>query len=61
MKGRKSWSKIIREPIGSKGARITTHISLPGRHLVLMPTMDHVGVSRRIEDEEERRKNCVIY
>ena len=47
--------QIMREPIGSKGARITTHISLPGRHLVLMPTMDHVGVSRRIEDEEERR------
>ena len=48
--------QIMREPIGSKGARITTHISLPGRHLVLMPTMDHVGVSRRIEDEAERQK-----
>ncbi len=48
--------QVVREPLGSKGARITTHISLPGRHLVLMPTMDHVGVSRRIEDEEERKK-----
>ncbi|MBA4392214.1 MAG: Rne/Rng family ribonuclease [Desulfobacca sp.] len=48
--------QIIRDPLGSKGARITTHISLPGRHLVLMPTMDHIGVSRRIEDENERKK-----
>ncbi len=48
--------QVAREPIGSKGARITTHISLPGRHLVLMPTMDHIGVSRRIEDENERKK-----
>ncbi len=47
--------QVVREPLGSKGARITTHISLPGRHLVLMPTMDHVGVSRRIEDENERK------
>jgi len=48
--------QVVREPLSSKGARITTHISLPGRHLVLMPTMDHVGVSRRIEDENERKK-----
>jgi ribonuclease G len=48
--------QIVREPLGSKGARITTHISLPGRHLVLMPTMDHVGISRRIEEEGERKK-----
>lgn len=48
--------QVVRDPLGSKGARITTHISLPGRHLVLMPTMDHVGVSRRIEDETERKK-----
>lgn len=54
--GQELMVQIMREPIGSKGARITTHISLPGRHLVLMPTMDHVGVSRRIEDEEERKK-----
>ena len=48
--------QVAKEPIGSKGARITTHISLPGRHLVLMPGMSHVGVSRRIEDEAERKR-----
>ncbi|MFH0809687.1 MAG: Rne/Rng family ribonuclease [Pseudomonadota bacterium] len=47
-------AQVAKEPIGSKGARITTYISLPGRHLVLMPGMQHVGVSRRIEDETER-------
>ena len=46
--------QVAKEPLGSKGARITSHISIPGRHLVLMPTMDHVGISRRIEDESER-------
>ncbi|MGA2226975.1 MAG: Rne/Rng family ribonuclease [Syntrophobacteraceae bacterium] len=48
--------QVAKEPIGSKGARITTHITLPGRNLVFMPTMDHVGVSRRIEDETERKR-----
>lgn len=48
--------QISKEPIGTKGARITSHISLPGRHLVYMPTVDHVGISRRIEDEEERER-----
>lgn len=48
--------QVAKEPIGHKGARITTHITLPGRLLVLMPTMDHVGVSRRIEHENERRR-----
>ncbi|MDR1044493.1 MAG: Rne/Rng family ribonuclease [Candidatus Adiutrix sp.] len=48
--------QISKEPIGQKGARVTTHISLPSRRLVLMPTMTHLGVSRRIEDEEERRR-----
>jgi ribonuclease G len=46
--------QVAKEPLGGKGARITSHISIPGRHLVLMPTMDHVGISRRIEDETER-------
>jgi len=46
--------QIARSPIGSKGARLTTFISLPGRFLVLMPTVDHIGISRRISDEEER-------
>jgi len=48
--------QVAKEPIGSKGARITTHITLPGRHLVFMPTMDHIGVSRRIEEEVERKR-----
>lgn len=48
--------QVSKEPIGTKGARITSHISLPGRHLVYMPTVDHVGISRRIEDETERER-----
>lgn len=48
--------QVSKEPISTKGARITSHISLPGRHLVYMPTVDHVGISRRIEDEEERER-----
>ena len=41
--------QVAKDPIGTKGARITSHISLPGRHLVFMPTVDHIGISRRIE------------
>jgi len=48
--------QVSKEPLGSKGARITSHISLPGRHLVLMPMVDNIGVSRRIENETERRR-----
>ncbi|MGB9080092.1 MAG: Rne/Rng family ribonuclease [Desulfuromonadaceae bacterium] len=48
--------QISKEPLGTKGARITSHISLPGRHLVYMPTVDHIGISRRIEDEAERER-----
>jgi len=53
---------VAKSPIGTKGARITTRVSLPGRFLVLMPFSDHVGVSRKIENEEERNrlKNIVI-
>jgi ribonuclease G len=46
--------QVAKEPIGTKGARITSHISLPGRYLVYLPTVDHIGISRRIEDEGER-------
>ena len=46
--------QVARSPIGSKGARLTTFISLPGRFLVFMPTVDHVGISRRINEEAER-------
>ncbi len=48
--------QVLKEPMGTKGARITTHITLPGRYLVLMPTVNYVGVSRRIDDEEERQR-----
>ncbi len=48
--------QVAKEPMGTKGARLTCHISLPGRHVVLMPTVDHVGVSRKIESSEERRR-----
>ena len=48
--------QVTKEPIGSKGARLTTHISLPGRNLVYMPTVNHIGISRRIHDEAERQR-----
>ena len=46
--------QIAKEPIGKKGARITSHIALPGRFLVYMPTVNHVGVSRKIASDDER-------
>jgi len=52
--GQEIMVQVAKDPIGTKGARITAHISLPGRNLVYMPTVDHVGISRRIENEEER-------
>lgn len=48
--------QVVKEPLGTKGARITSHISLPGRFLVYMPTVEHIGVSRKIESREERRR-----
>jgi ribonuclease G len=48
--------QIAKEPLGKKGARITSHIALPGRYLVYMPTVDHVGVSRKIASDEERAR-----
>jgi ribonuclease G len=48
--------QVVKEPLGTKGARITSHVSLPGRYLVFMPTVEHVGVSRKIVDDEERRR-----
>ena len=48
--------QIAKEPIGKKGARITSHIALPGRFLVYMPTVNHVGVSRKINSDEERQR-----
>ncbi|MCG3174744.1 MAG: Ribonuclease G [Myxococcota bacterium] len=48
--------QVAKDPIGTKGARLTTHITLPGRHLVFMPTVEHVGISRRIESAKERAR-----
>jgi Rne/Rng family ribonuclease len=48
--------QIAKEPLGKKGARITSHIALPGRFLVYMPTLDHTGVSRKIASAEERAR-----
>ncbi|MGH9486185.1 MAG: Rne/Rng family ribonuclease [Terriglobales bacterium] len=48
--------QIAKEPLGKKGARITSHLALPGRYLVYMPTVHHIGVSRRIASDEERAR-----
>ncbi|MPY87159.1 MAG: Rne/Rng family ribonuclease [Luteitalea sp.] len=48
--------QVVKEPLGTKGARITSHITVPGRFLVFMPTVDHIGVSRKIEQREERHR-----
>ncbi len=54
--GQEVMVQVAKAPMGTKGARITTNISLPGRLLVLMPTSDHIGISRRIEDTTERNR-----
>ena len=46
--------QVAKEPIGKKGARVTSHIALPGRYLVYMPTIEHIGVSRKISSDTER-------
>ncbi len=48
--------QVVKDPIGTKGARLTTDITIPSRYLVFMPSVSHVGVSQRIEDEEERER-----
>jgi ribonuclease G len=55
-KGQEILVQITKEPIGTKGPRVTTQVSLPGRYLVLMPGHDHIGVSRKIEDRAERSR-----
>ncbi|NJD69114.1 MAG: Rne/Rng family ribonuclease [candidate division NC10 bacterium] len=54
--GQEIVAQVAREPLGTKGARITSHSTLPGRYLVYMPTEQHVGVSRKIENEAERSR-----
>jgi len=48
--------QVTKEPMGTKGARVTTYVALPAYYLVLMPTVNYVGVSRRIENEQERKR-----
>ena len=48
--------QVVKEPLGTKGARVTSHVSVPGRFLVFMPTVDHVGVSRKIDERDERSR-----
>lgn len=52
--------QVAKESIGQKGARLTTHLTVPGRYIVLMPGYEHVGVSRKIEEEEERERLRLI-
>ena len=54
--GQEIMVQVVKSPIGSKGPRISSHISLPGRNLVLMPTVNHIGISRRIDDKVERTR-----
>ncbi|HVU02054.1 MAG TPA: Rne/Rng family ribonuclease [Polyangiaceae bacterium] len=48
--------QVSKEPIGTKGARVTSHVSLPGRHVVYLPTVEHIGVSKRIGSARERQR-----
>lgn len=48
--------QVSKEPIGTKGARVTSHIALPGRHVVYLPTVDHIGISKRIGSAKERQR-----
>ncbi len=48
--------QVSKEPLGKKGARITSHVALPGRYVVYMPTVEHIGVSRKISSEDERSR-----
>jgi ribonuclease G len=56
VEGQEIMLQVAKAPMGTKGARATGYISIPGRFLVLMPNVDHIGVSRRIEDEAERKR-----
>ncbi len=54
--GQEIMVQVAKEPLGSKGPRLTSHITLPGRYLVLMPTVNHIGISRRIDKKEDRAR-----
>jgi len=55
-KGDRLLVQIVKEPMGNKGAKVTARISLPGRYLVFMPNVEHIGISRKILDNKERRR-----
>lgn len=55
-RGQEIMVQVAKEPMGQKGMRLTNYVSLPGRYLVLMPTVNHLGVSRKIEDDKERER-----
>jgi ribonuclease G len=55
-RGQEILVQVSKEPMGTKGSRVTSYISLAGRYLVFMPTTNHIGVSRRIADDEERKR-----
>ena len=54
--GQEMMVQVVKDPIGTKGARLTSHISIPSRYLVLLPDADTIGISQRIEDEAERER-----
>lgn len=54
--GQEILCQVSKDPLGTKGARVTTHLSLAGRYLVYMPTTNHIGISKRITDETERKR-----
>ena len=54
--GQEMLVQVVKEPLGTKGARITSHVTIPGRFLVFMPTVDQIGVSRRIDERKERTR-----
>ena len=54
--GQKQLVQVIKDPLGTKGARLTTHLTIPARFLVYMPYSNHIGISQKIEDEEERNR-----
>ena len=60
-KGQEVVVQVTKEGIGNKGPTLTTYVSLPGRSLVLMPSLPKCGVSRKIEDGKERRRLCLLY
>ena len=59
-RGQKLMVQVLKEGVGTKGPTLTSYLSIPGRFLVMMPGVEQMGVSKNIEDEEERRRlrNC---